>query len=49
MGDLGELDLNHGDWKLYVEHAKQYFVANDVTSNGKQRAVLLSACGDATY
>ena len=48
-GTLGEFDLAKGDWKSYVERAKLYFTANDVSDNNKQRAVFLSACGDATY
>ena len=46
---LGEFDLSKGDWKSYVERAKLYFAANDVTDNDKQRAIFLSACGDTTY
>ena len=48
-GHFGEFDIARGDWKLYVERAKQYFAANDVTGEVKGRAILLSACGDATY
>ena len=48
-GHLGEFEIVRGDWKSYVERAKQYFTANDVTREAKQRAILLSACGDATY
>ena len=48
-GSLGEFSLAHGDWKSYIERTKQYFAANDVTDEDKQRAILLSACGDATY
>ena len=48
-GSLGEFDHAKGDWKSYVERAKQYFLANDITDEDKQRAILLSCCGDATY
>ena len=48
-GSLGEFDHTKGDWKSYVERAKQYFLANDITDEDKQRAILLSCCGDATY
>ena len=47
-GTLG-VDLSKGGWKSYVERAKLYFAANDVTDNDKQREIFLSACGDATY
>ena len=43
-GILGEFDLAKGDWKSYVKRAKLYFFSD----NNKQRAVFLSACGDAT-
>ena len=48
-GSLGEFDLTKGDWKSYIERAKQYFAANDIADGGKQRAILLSSCGDASY
>ena len=48
-GSLGEFDLTKGDWKSYIEQAKQYFAANDIADGGKQRAILLSSCGDASY
>ena len=48
-GHLREFDLIHSDWKSYMKHAKQYFTTNNVTDNTKQRAILLSACGVATY
>ena len=47
-GCLGEFDLTKGDWKSYIERAKQYFTANDITDGGKQRAIL-SSRGDASY
>ena len=47
-GFLGEFDYAKGDWKSYIERTKQYFTANDVTDGAKQRAILLSSCGDAT-
>ena len=39
-GTLGEFDLSTGNCKLYVERAKQYFTANDITDASKQRAVM---------
>ena len=46
---LGEFDHAKSGWKSYVERAKQYFLANDITDEDKQRAILLSCCGDTTY
>ena len=48
-GHLGEFDAGKDDWKSYIERAKQYFEANNIEDAGKKRAVLLSACGAATY
>lgn len=48
-GTLGPFDLTSGNWKSYVEWAKLYFTANDITDTSKQRVVLLSSCGDAAY
>ncbi len=48
-GTLAEFDAGIEDWKSYAERLEQYFVANDITDAGKQRVVLLSGCGAATY
>ena len=48
-GSLGIFDFTKGDWKSYIERAKQYFAANDIADGEKQQAVLLSSCGDASY
>ena len=37
------------DWTLYAERLEFYFAANDVEDAGKQRAVLFSMVGAATY
>ena len=37
------------DWTLYAERLEFYFAANDVEDAGKQRAVLFSVVGAATY
>ena len=48
-GSLGEFNQKTGDWKSYIERVQQYFAANDVEDENKQRAVLLSSVGDKTY
>ena len=48
-GTVGEFNIEREDWSAYAERLQQYFTANDVDSADKQRAVLLSACGLATY
>lgn len=48
-GTVGEFDHDKEDWVSYCERLVQYFTANDVNDAGKQRAILLSVCGAATY
>ena len=48
-GHLGEFDAIKDDWTSYIERAQQYFAANDIDSPAKMHAVLISACGPATY
>ena len=47
-GTIGEFNSTQEDWTSYIERLQQYFTANDV-AEAKQRAILLSACGIATY
>ena len=48
-GNIGQFDRGVEDWTAYCERLEQYFMANDVKDAGKQRAILLSVCGAATY
>ena len=48
-GTIGEFKSAQEDWQSYVERLQPYFTANDVTNTGKQRAILLSSVGPATY
>ena len=48
-GAMGAFDTNEEDWVVYTERLQNYFVANDVTSDDKKRAILLSVCGASTY
>ena len=48
-GTLSAYIPNKEDWSIYIERMEQYFVANDVTTAAKKRAILLSACGSSTY
>ena len=37
-GSLGEFDAGQDDWSTYLEHVKEYFVANDTgDSQAKKR------------
>lgn len=48
-GKLGEFTSGKEDWKSYTERLTQYFAANDIDDVAKQRAILISSCGAATY
>ena len=43
-GSIGEFDSDRETWKSYTERLTQYFIANDVESADKKRAILLSVC-----
>ena len=50
-GNVGEFNPDREDWVSYTERLVQYFVVNSITEEAadKQRAILLSSCGAATY
>ena len=50
-GSLSEFAESQENWTTYVERLEQYFTANDIAADAKEkrRAILLSSCGTATY
>ena len=48
-GSLTVFDPSQEDWTSYTDRMQHYFVANDVVDGGKQRSILLSACGPTAY
>ena len=48
-GSNGELHGGQKSWKSYSERLEHYFVAKDVKSAMKKRAILLSRYGLETY
>ena len=48
-GTIGAFDPGVEEWQAYCERLEQYFLANDAEDPAKQRAILLSVCGAATY
>ena len=48
-GSIGPFTSSAEDWTSYSERLQQYFIANDVNDDSKQRAILLSNCGPQTY
>ena len=49
FGRIPEYDPFSVDWKEYSEQLEQFFLANDVDTSEKKRAILLSSCGSAAY
>ena len=49
LGSVGPFDRDTDNWTSYCERLEQFFLANGVAGEEKQRAVLLSACGPTTY
>ena len=48
-GQITEFSGNADDWEAYIEQLESYFVANDITTAAKKRAILLSSCGTVAY
>ena len=48
-GIISEFEAGKEDSISYTERLQQYFAANDIDSEDKQRVILLSICGAATY
>ena len=44
-GAMTAFDKQQEDWLSYTERLTQYFDANEVTDENKQRAIFLSVCG----
>ena len=48
-GTLGEFNPTREDWTSYAERLELYFTSNDIVTEKKQHAILLSICGAETY
>ena len=49
FGKVDEFDGSKEEWTQYVEHVNHFFEANDITDDGKKRAILLSVIGSSKY
>ena len=49
LGTVKEWDSVEEDWTHYIERVKFFFTANDVSMEGKKRAILLSVVGAKHY
>ena len=47
-GTLGEFNPIREDWTYYAERLELYFTANDIVTEKKQQAILLSVCSAET-
>ena len=48
-GTLTAFDSSTTSWRSYVQQLDYYFIANEITSEKKKVAILLSACGQSTF
>ena len=46
---LYTFNLNKEPWTAYTERLHYYFIANELKSDEKKCAILLSVCGPETY
>ena len=48
-GQIGEFNSQREDWMSYSERLEEYFIANDIKSAEKKKAILLSVVGADAY
>ena len=48
-GTLSAFDSSMTNWRSYADQLNYYFIANEITMDKKKVAILLSACGQATF
>ena len=49
FGTVTPWDDNSEPWNVYCERMDEYFEANEITDEKRQRAILLSSVGPKTY
>ena len=49
LGSVSVFDRSQDEWSEYAERLVHYFVANDIASENKRRAILLNAVGPGMY
>ena len=47
--NIGVFEPSKESWVSYIERLEQFFIATDVATNEKKRAILLSGCGPHAY
>jgi len=48
-GSVGKFTASSETWLSYTERFKQYFTANDIKGDERQRVVILNNYGASTY
>lgn len=48
-GTLTAFESGTNNWRSYTEQFNYCFIANDITTDSKKVAILLSACGQSTF
>ena len=49
FGNIEAYDANSEQWSYYIERLEYFFIANNITTNDKKKAVVLIVCGAETY
>ena len=49
LGHIEPFDIQNDDWSLYIERLGQFYIANEITTNAKKVAVLLTVIGTKAY
>ena len=49
VGTVNEFDEKTDSWSNYIDRLEQFFIANEIESEQKQKAILLSSVGPRTY
>lgn len=49
IGQLREFNLYYSDWSIYKAHLDNYFIANNITSSDRKRAILLTLLNEEAY
>ena len=49
FGSIGVFTESNESWENYTDRLDQYFEANEITDDGRQRAILISVVGPETY
>lgn len=49
IGSVGEFKDKEDSWQFYIDRVEQFFIANEVDSENKKKAILLSSVGAKTY